>query len=242
MSIILKPLYDSGLQKVIIPINSIDVKDMIIEHVKMFIKYDIVNIQIDIRQNFESINQMDIYQDFIIELIECSNGLTDITFRKDLLSTYIIESLPDFNDLYNTIEYENWLLHMNKKIQSEQKKLYHRISLEHRHRIILLAKYGIISQLYMSTVHKSNSVKYLNNKFIYFSYKIKDDLLDYNPVIFSRIYFDNLKNTHVFTDVDLYTDKNELIYNEKHYNIFMLLLSRLPVKEILIKLDSCISV
>jgi hypothetical protein len=233
---LLKLLHDSGLQKIVIPVNSVDYKDIVVESVRKFIEYGIVNIQIEITQVFKFINQKDIYEDFIMELIDCSNGLTDIMFKNDELSTNI-ESLLDSNSFNNMIEYDNWIIEINKKIQLQQKKLYHRILLEHRHRIALLAKYGIISQLYISTIHKSNTMLYTYNRFIYFSYKIEDALQDYNPIISTGIYFDNLNNTHIFTDADFYVDKKELVYDEKFYKFFILLLNRLSIKEILKKLD-----
>jgi len=236
--LLIKSLYDSGLQRIVISIIDIDnnEKDTIIEKVKELIINDIVNIKFEITQKPDLINQIDIYQNFIMDLINCSNGLIDFTFKKDEISTNI-ESLLNFNDFCSTIEYDNWTINMAKKIQSEQKKLYCKISLKHRHQIVLLSKYGIISQLYISTVHKSHSVKFLNNRFIYFSYQINESLFDYTPIVFAKIYFDNLKNTHIISDTGFYIDRNELVYNEKFYKFFLLLQNMLPIKEAIKQLD-----
>ncbi|MDR1402721.1 MAG: hypothetical protein LBJ60_03330 [Tannerellaceae bacterium] len=154
------------------------------------------------------ISQKDTCLDFIMELLDCSTGLVDITFDYKTLSE-TANSISDFDYLRKNIEHNNWLVKVNKKIQIEQKKMYHKISLKHRRRIALLAKYGIVSQLYILIVHNSNSILYLNNRFIYFLYQIEKDLLTYTPILSSKIYFDNLRNTHVFTDDNFYVDKNE---------------------------------
>lgn len=220
-------LFNSGLQKVIISLNRVDNKETIIKSIRKLIKYGIINIHVEIPQIIDFTDQKDWYQDFIEELINCSNGLVDITFNDNEL----------YLNIESKIEYDNWVIDMNKKIRSAQKKLYHNISLQHRHQIALLAKYGIFSQLYMSIVHKSKSLIYLDNRFIYFSYTIKDNLLDYIPIISSRTYFDSFNNTHIHSDVDFYADKKELIYDEKVYNFFILLLKKLTLKEIFKEID-----
>ncbi|MDR0864881.1 MAG: hypothetical protein LBO74_08115 [Candidatus Symbiothrix sp.] len=47
-----------------------------------------------------------------------------------------------------------------------------------------------------------------NIHIVYFSYKLKDvDIQDYSPIISTKVYFDNLNNTHILTDADFYMDK-----------------------------------
>jgi hypothetical protein len=207
-----------------------------IEYVRKIIEHGIVNIQIEINQGIEISSQKDMYNEFIMELISCSNGLVDITFKNDDLYTNI-EAFSDITDLNNLIDYENWIIEMNKKIQSKQRKLYHKIPLANRHRIVLLTKYRLVNQLYVSTVHKSNTNQYLHNPYIYFSYRIKEDLSDYTPIVPMKIYFDDRRNTHIFTDTSFYPDRNELVYDEKYHKFFILLLSRLSFKKLLEKFD-----
>jgi hypothetical protein len=234
---VLNLLYNSGVRKIIIPVIDLKNKDLIIEYVCKVITNNIVYLQIEINESKHLINDGYLYHNFIMDLIHCTNGLINITFKKSTFNT-LYKSILNFNDLKNNIDISNWIININKEIQKEQIMFYNKISLKDRHQIVLLSKYGIISQLYTSIIHKSNSRAYLSNKYIYFSYQIGENIAIYTPILASKIYFDESNKTHVFTDIGFYQDKNELIYEDEYQMLFHYLVRKMTINEIFNKLNS----
>lgn len=71
---LLKLLHDSGLRKIVIPVNTLDNKDIIIEGVRKFIECGIINIRIEIAQEFKFLNPLDNME--LVLLSECRLDIT----------------------------------------------------------------------------------------------------------------------------------------------------------------------
>lgn len=170
--------------------------------------------------------------DFINELFSIAPGIIDVCLncyfdnRRKWIPNTNCEGLNSMNGLrkldflYPTKAFEkNELIYQKNKlitqIKNLQKQTLHLLSPKKRFEILNLRNYMIVSQISMNFLQNlsMNTVlsKKINNKFIFYSWEIQDDLLEYTPHLLAAM-IDVNDNEKIIPFNPLLVPPNEVPY------------------------------